>query len=326
MWSGRQQRQTLIAMIATDTLSGCTALVTGASGFIGSHLVRRLLADGARVQAVSRTVRSSDETNLQWRQADLKGITAVRQLVRDTRPQIIFHLASHVAGARDLAMVVPTFQDNLASTVYLLTAAAELGCKRIVLADSSEEPLDGAVPCSPYAAAKFAGASYGRMFRELFRTPVVMPRIFMTYGPDQKDLKKLVPFVTLALLNGEAPKLSSGRRLADWIYVDDVVEGLIRAATVPGIEGCTFDLGSGLLSSIREVVDALVEVTGTITGRKINPDFGAVPDRPLEQERPADITFLRERLDWRPAIRLREGLAATAAWYQEKQAAVSRAR
>ena len=186
-----------------------------------------------------RTPRGSDRESLHWWKTDLTDVAAVRELVRATRPQIIFHLASYVAGARDLAKVVPTFHDNLASTVYLLTAVAEMDCPRIVLANSSEEPQDGSIPRSPYAAAKWASGAYGRMFHQLFRTPVVMPRIFMTYGPDQKDLQKLVPFITLALLGGEVPKLSSGRRMADWIYVDDVVEGLVRAATAHGIEGCT---------------------------------------------------------------------------------------
>jgi UDP-glucose 4-epimerase len=309
-------------MSAVDQLSGSTALVTGASGFIGSHLTRRLLAEGASVHAVSRAFQSPGAESLRWWQADLGEAGAVGELVRATRPDFIFHLASHVAGARDLAKVLPTFHDNLASTVYLLSAAAEVGCQRIVLANSSEEPLslDDTVPCSPYAAAKWASGAYGRMFHKLFGTPVVIPRIFMTYGPDQKDLQKLVPFVTLALLSGETPKLSSGRRLADWVYVDDVVEGLILAATVEGIEGSTFDLGTGRLSSIRDVVSTLVEVTGS----KVVPGFGALPERPLEQERAADTAFLRERLNWQPRTELHDGLAATVEWYQRQYAGAAR--
>jgi UDP-glucose 4-epimerase len=309
-------------MSAVDQLSGSTALVTGASGFIGSHLTRRLLAAGASVHAVSRMRQEPGPESLRWWQADLGDAGAVGELVRATRPDFIFHLASHVAGARDLAKVLPTFHDNLASTVYLLSAAAEVGCQRIVLANSSEEPLslDDTVPCSPYAAAKWASGAYGRMFHKLFGTPVVIPRIFMTYGPDQKDLQKLVPFVTLALLSGETPKLSSGRRLADWIYVEDVVEGLILAATAKGIEGSTFDLGTGRLSSIREVVSTLVEVTGS----KVVPGFGALPERPLEQERAANTAFLRDTLHWQPRTELHDGLAATVEWYQRQYAGAAR--
>lgn len=311
-------------MSHADQLSGSTALLTGASGFIGSHLARRLLDSGVKVYAVSRQRQNAERENLRWWQADMSDQAAVGELFRSTRPDIVFHLASHVAGARDLAKVLPTFHDNLASTVYLLTTAAEAGCRRIVLANSSEEPqgLDGTVPCSPYAVAKWASGAYARMFHELYGTPVVIPRIFMTYGPDQKDLQKLVPFVTLKLLAGEAPKLSSGRRRADWIYVDDVVEGLMRAATVSGIEGCTFDLGSGLLSSVRDVVGHIVQLTES----RVEPEFGALPDRAMEQERAADTAFLRERLNWFPRTSLREGLAVTVDWYQRHHTGVAQIR
>jgi len=213
--------------------------------------------------------------------------------------------------------VLPTFYGNLASTVHLLTAAAETGCERIVLACSSDEPqgLDSTVfACSPYAAAKWGGRIYGQMFYQLFRLPVVMPRIFMTYGPNQKDTQKLVPFVVLQLLRGQPPKLSSGRRLADWIYVDDVVEGLLRAAIVPNIEGSSFDLGSGSLISVREIVCQIVEIVGT----SVEPAFGALVDRPFEQERPADTSFLCNQLGYKATTCLKHGLENTVAWYRQQ--------
>ena len=148
---------------------------------------------------------------------------------------------------------------------------------------------------------------YGRMFRHLFQTPIVIARIFMTYGPDQKDQKKLVPFVINQLLRGEAPKLTSGERLADWIYIDDVVEGLLRAATVQGVDGCEFDLGSGSLTSVRGVVEQIAGLVGT----SIEPKFGALSDRPFEQEHAADITFLSDRLRYQLRTSLKQGLTTT---------------
>ncbi len=300
-----------------DQVFGKRVLVTGASGFIGTHLCLRLAACGASVHAISRELRQSENETVRWWQTDFADIAAVRQVVRSVQPDIVFHLASHVAGARELNLVLPTFYGNLASTVHLLTAAAEIGCQRLVLANSSEEPqtVDNTTfACSPYAAAKWASSVYGRMFHELFRLPVVMPRIFMTYGPAQKDAKKLVPSVVRHLLGGETPKLSSGRRRADWIYVGDVVEGLLRAATIPGIEGCTFDLGLGSLVSVREIVEQIAELVGT----SVKPAYGALPDRPFEQERPADTGFLFTRLGYQPRTTLRQGLEATVAWYRRE--------
>lgn len=297
-------------------------VVTGASGFIGGHLCRRLLGCGATVHAISRDPRSADG-EIHWWQADLGDERAVRQIVRDVRPDIVFHLASHVTGTRSLTDVAPTFYANLASTVHLLTALAEFGCQRVIVANSSEEPVtsdDTTFPCSPYAAAKWAGNMYGRMFYQLFQLPVVMPRIFMSYGPSQRDGAKLVPFVIECLLRDDEPKLSSGKRLADWIYVDDVVEGLLRSATSAGIEGSTFDLGTGVLTSVRDVVDEIVRIMGS----SVHPAFGALPDRPFEQVRAADTTFLSTQLGYVPRTSLREGLASAVRWHRQRRALATR--
>jgi UDP-glucose 4-epimerase len=305
-------------MRLSEQFADTAVLVTGGSGFIGTHLCDRLLAYGARVHVISREVHQWDRHHFRWWKADLRDVAAVRQVLTAVQPQIVFHLSSYVAGARELNIVLPTFYDNLASTVHIMTASAEIGCRRIVVASSSEEPYvadDAASPCSPYAAAKWAGNMYGRMFHQLFQTPVVMPRIFMTYGPKQKDPTKLVPFVIGKLLRGETPLLTSGRRRADWIYIEDVVEGLLRAAVVPGIEGHTFDLGTGALVSVSEIVEKLVDIMET----SIVPTFGAIPDRPNEQERAADTTFLSHRLDFHPSTELKQGLEITVNWYRERR-------
>jgi nucleoside-diphosphate-sugar epimerase len=179
-----------------------------------------------------------------------------------------------------------------------------------------EEPQpDGnwPVPCSPYAAAKFAASAYGRMFHSLYRTPVATLRLFMVYGPGQQDVKKLVPYVTLSLLEGRAPELSSGVRRVDWIYVDDVVDGYLAAALSPAVDGCTIDLGSGELVSVRSVVERLTTIVGT---PGVVPVFGAVSDRPMEQERCAVLAEARAVLGWSPRTPLDDGLRRTVDWYR----------
>jgi UDP-glucose 4-epimerase len=305
------------AMELTDGLAGKSVLVTGASGFIGTHLCHRLITCGATVHALSREPQRSKSEYLQWWQVDVMDIAALRRVCESVQPRLVFHLASHVQGAREVAQVLPTFYGNLASTVHLLTALSEIGCDRVVLACSQEEPetVDRTTFArSPYAAAKWASGIYGRMFYELFQLPVVMPRIFMTYGPNQHDTKKLVPFVIIQLLRGKTPKLGSGHRRADWIYVDDVVDGLLRAAISPGIEGCTFDLGAGSLVSVREIARHISEIVGA----NVEPEFDVLPDRPFEQERSADTTFLLKQLGYRPKTSLKLGLETTIAWYRQQ--------
>ena len=298
---------------------GERVLVTGASGFIGGHLARRLVDAGNSVHATSRTPRGSEE-GIDWHALDLGDGGEVSRLVREVRPHRIFHLASHVAGARDRSLVLPTFHANLASTVYLLEAAAEVGCERFVQVGSLEEPDgDGPVepPSSPYAAAKAAASAYGRMFHQLYDTPVVLARLFMVYGPAQPDVRKLIPYLVLCLLRGEEPKLSSGLRPVDWIYVHDVVEGLVRCGTAEGLAGRRVDLGSGELVTIRDVVKTLYRQLAPFS----EPPWGTLPDRPFEQVRKADIEQTEALLGWTPRFGLEEGLAATADWYGRELAA-----
>ena len=160
--------------------------------------------------------------------------TGVADLFAEIRPRVVLHLASHVAGSRDLSLVRPTLRDNLLSSVHLLEQAALHGCDRFVLVGSLEEATDDSAPSSPYAAAKAAATSYGRMFHALYDLPVVIARVFMVYGPGPQDERKLVPYVVRSLLDGETPSFSSGVRPVDWVFVEDVAEGLVRLAGHPG--------------------------------------------------------------------------------------------
>jgi len=295
--------------------TGQKVLVTGASGFIGAHLCRRLVDAGAEVHALSRRARSGDRSPLNWWEGDVAEIELVRTLFRKIRPETIYHLASHVMGAPDLHHVLPTFRANLQSSVNLLTAAAENGCKRLVMTGSLAEPEPSRgemFPVAPYAAAKWASSGYARMFHALYGVPAVLARVFMVYGPAQKDLSKLIPYAILSLLQGKSPAISSGERLVDWIYVDDVVEAYLALAGAPGIEGQTVEIGSGKLVSIRDIVGKVVHLVGGM-----EPTFGALPDRPMEPVRIADVAQTRERIGWSPRTQLTEGLSRTVEWYKE---------
>jgi len=294
------------------------ALVTGARGFIGSTLVERLKTTGLELHALSRTHDPGEEEGVCWWRGDLADGDAVQKIFTSVRPDVVFNLGGETRAARDLELVGPTFEANLAGTVNVLRASAEVECKRVVLIGSLEEPDPDAdaIPSSPYAASKWAGAIYGRMFHRLYGLSVVCLRMFMVYGPGQRDVRKLVPYTILALLRERAPEVSSGNRQVDWVYVDDVADAFLAAASAEGVDGEAIDIGSGELHSVREIVERLTHLVAP----EISPLFGAVEDRPFEQVRVADIGTTATRLGWRPATALDDGLSKTVDWYEKRLA------
>jgi nucleoside-diphosphate-sugar epimerase len=298
------------------SLAGRTALVTGATGFIGGALARRLRAAGARVHGVSRHGRPADGPWAGWSAVDLTDLAAVRALLQAARPQLVFHLAGITSAARGAEGVLPVLQANLLATVNLLAAVADHPVDRLLAAGSLEEPQPDQtwpVPSSPYAAAKLAAGAYLRMFHALYGTPAVWLRLFMVYGPAQADRRKLIPHVACSVLRGEAPALSDGTRAVDWVYVEDVVDAFLAAAERPGLEGETLDVGSGRLVTVREVAERVAALADPAVPLR----FGTVPARRLEQTRVADVENTARRLGWRARTPLEEGLRTTVSWYRQ---------
>jgi nucleoside-diphosphate-sugar epimerase len=309
-----------IDMTSDARRRGCenagAVLVTGGAGFIGAHLCRRLRSEGCEVHATSRQRQPTDPLGTVWWQADMADAAEARRVLSEARPSVVFHLAGSVGAGADVHLVLPTYHSLATSTVNLLLAAPELGCRRIVLAGSFTEPAPGTddpVPGSPYGAAKWVSSAYGRMFHALYGAPVAILRPFMTYGPGQNPAK-LIPTVTRALLRGEAPKLSSGRTRADWVYISDVIDGFVVAMHTPGLEGATLDLGTGTLTPVRSVVEELVAIVGTDAA----PVFGALPERPAENEIAAITEPAARRLGWRAATPLKDGLRQTVEWHRRE--------
>jgi UDP-glucose 4-epimerase len=286
-------------------------LVTGASGFIGANLSQLLVASGVDVHAVSRVVRKARD--IVWHRADLSSIDAARACVRRVSPDVVVHLASRVTGAREVDLVESTLSENLHGAVGVLLGAADMGC-RVVLAGSMEERggHEGILR-SPYAAAKRAATSYGQFVHASYGVSVVNLRLFMVYGPGQRDETKLVPYTIKSLLSGTTPKLSSGSRNVDWVNVDDVVDAVLRAVRTPrGDDGQPIEIGSGTVVPVRRVVEEVAEHLEC----DVPLDFDRSRDRQGEMEGAARLERARDMLDWSPRTSLTDGLAATVAWYR----------
>ncbi|NUT10767.1 MAG: NAD-dependent epimerase/dehydratase family protein [Nonomuraea sp.] len=291
-------------------------MVTGAAGFIGSHLVARLRALGAQVHAVSRRPQQARHGEI-WHQAQLCDAGVTSRLFRSVRPSLLFHLASEVTGSRGEEVVRATLESNVVGAVNVLAAAREYDV-RTVFTGSIEEPRPGNAhepPSSAYAMSKWAATGYAQLYHRLWDLPVTVLRPGMVYGPAQPDTTKLVPYVTLCLLGGRRPRLTRGTKLADWIYVDDVVDAFVLAGESDKAVGHTLDIGTGVPTPAHEIVERLYRITGT-TGK---PEFGTAPDRPHDVTQVGDIAPAADRLGWRPVTELDEGLRRTVNWYASQE-------
>lgn len=235
----------------------------------------------------------------------------VDDLLEATTPDLLLHLGGVVSAAPRPGLVQSTFDSLLASSLALLRAVEDGRLRRLVLVGSTEEPLPGAAPASPYAAAKAAMTSYARLYAG-WGADVVVVRPAMVFGYGQAA-DKLLPYVARAALRAVSPELASGTRRADWVYVDDVVRGIVLAADrAPA--GSELDLGTGVLTSTRQVVETLLAALGT----EVVPRWGALLDRPSEPSRAAAVELVDKLIGWRAHHSLEEGLRLAAArWRAE---------
>jgi UDP-glucose 4-epimerase len=294
----------------SSSLTGRRVIVTGAAGFIGGHLCQSLESRGAHVWRTSRSL-GHDVTDPELSD----------RIVREFKPDSIFHLASTVTGSSDPAYVLPTFRNNLLATVNVLLAAHKHGVRRVLCLGSLHEPTNNHLEFanSPYAAAKFAATAYARMFASLYGLSVTVAIPFMVYGPGQTDTSKVLPHVITKLLQGISPELSSCRQRFDWIHVHDVVEGLIAIHESADLDGKIVDLGTGQLTSVADVISA--------AARSLHSEqllrFGVLKDRAGEPVHAANVAETFQLTGWRPTIDLGDGLTDTVSWYRTKHSTTS---
>ena len=295
-------------------------LVTGARGFIGEVVCRILASNGAEVYGIGRSAARSGDQMYSYQSIDMTDAKATVNYVSDIRPQFIVHLAGCSVAKRELEWVQKTFAANLLTTVNILSAAQLAGVAKTVIAGSLEQPDEESAestPASPYAASKWAATGYARMFHAVYDLQVATARIFMVYGPGQKELQKMIPYVCLSTIGGDAPELMSGTRLIDWVYIDDVAEGVVRMLLNGPGDGSLVDIGTGRLVSTGDVAEMICKRSGT----GISPVIGAIADRAMEQIRKADIVQTKKLIGWSPKVVLEDGLDLTLAWYKQTYAA-----
>ncbi|HWB65340.1 MAG TPA: NAD-dependent epimerase/dehydratase family protein [Mycobacteriales bacterium] len=306
-------------------------LVTGAAGFIGSHLVDRLLHDGHEVVAVDDLSRGRLENladaatsdRYRFEQADITTM-AVRRLIADAAPDVLFHLAAQVDVRVSVADPLLDARLNLLGTLNLLEASQQAGVGKFIFTSSggsiygSPESLPAAEttavdPHSPYAASKAAGELYLAAYGHMHNLPSTSLALGNVYGPRQDPHGEagVVAIFGTALLEGRPTRIfGDGTSTRDYVYVADVVDAFVRAMSA-GI-GKRFNIGTGIATPVRRLHTLVAEAVGAADAPELAP-----PRMGELQAIALDPTAAAEQLGWRPATDLATGVAATVEWLRE---------
>jgi len=338
--------------MSSDSFRQRSVLVTGGTGFIGYHLIARLLREEARVTVLVRRPHdlgrlSEFAGRLRVVQHDLAtgfpsaALTANESASEEEEaeegeveaPEYVFHLAA--SGVERPTEDWPgAIASNVAGTANLLQWCSagraredmETNLKAFVYAGTPFEygPGEGPrredhalAPTNFYAASKAAGWLLCQAFASMNDLPVVGARPFLAYGPHQ-GTRRLVPAVVLAALRNGEVKLTGGDQQRDFIFVEDVVDGLLRiarhAGETPEAHGEMFNLGSGEGVTLRAIVARILEIAGSSS----RPSFGSLPYRKGELwDLRADVSRARDELGWEAQTSLDQGLRQTIGWYRE---------
>ncbi len=311
-------------------LTGQRVLITGASGFIGSHLVRELVGRGVQVQAIVRP-----ESDL-WRledvlpdialeRVDLADGAGVRDVVCRLRPTLVVNLVAHGGHPSSAGERAAHIRAGVLGVSHLIGALEELPVERLVHVGSALEyaPLsralvetDAIAPTSFRGVAKAAATLLCLEAAARSSLPVVVLRLFHVYGPAEAE-GRLVPTVVRAALRGGEVALTAAGARRDFVFVGDVVDAGVAALEAPdAVNGEVVNVGSGCETANDELVDAV----RAVSGRPVDVRVAAFPARPTDApHRCADIRKAGRLLGWHPTRTLEEGLSETFEWFQRRE-------
>jgi UDP-glucose 4-epimerase len=318
-------------------VSGQRVLVTGADGFIGSHLVERLVREGAEVRALCLYTSQGthgwlDESDPEVRDAvdlrlgDVRDAELMRELVDGC--DLVLHLAALIAIPYSYLAPRSFVETNVTGALNLLEAVRASGARMINTSTSEVYGTPETVPISethplraqsPYAASKIAADKLCESYATSFGVDVATLRPFNTYGPRQ-SMRAVIPTVLTQLLAGAREiRLGNLTPRRDFTFVSDTVDGFVRAATVGLAPGEVVQLGTGTTVSVGDVVELCRHVTGREDAEVIVEDERVRPEGSEVEVLLSDPEIARARLGWTPAVELEEGLRATTAWIADQR-------
>jgi UDP-glucose 4-epimerase len=302
-----------------DDLSSLERIaVSGATGFIGRHLVERLVAAGARPLLLARVPRPAPFPGkaAEWVELDLLDSGAIDSVLERERPRTLFHLAGTRGGPEPARAAAACTRLNVTATAHLLEAATRCGASRIVILGSAEEygPQDGPLaedmilqPTTAYGISKVAATRLAQVMHGEAACPVVVLRPFTVYGPGQPP-DMFVASAIAAAQSGVAFEMSAGEQRRDLVFVEDVVDALLIAARIPGLEGQVINVGTGQAHRLRDVAARIWEMTGSKAPLRVGARAAAAEQL---HDTWADTRLARRLLGWEPRFDLVHGLMET---------------
>jgi dTDP-glucose 4,6-dehydratase len=309
-------------------------LVTGANGFIGSHLTEKLISLGAKVAVLLEYNPNDNLSNLKFLQKD--ALSEIEQILGDIRdPELIkkivkgkdtvFHLGALVSIPYSFINPREVFEVNAEGTMNVLLAARDQGVGKIVTTSTSEvygtalyTPIDEKHPLqaqSPYAASKIAADKISESFYKTYNLPVAVIRPFNTYGPRQSD-RAIIPTIIIQALKKYTIQIGSTTPRRDLSYVSDVVEGFIKVAESKKSIGQVINIGSGKDISIGELTTLIISIIGK-EKKVISTDTRKRPQKSEVMQLLCDNRKAGEIANWMPSVSLKEGLNMTVEWIKK---------
>jgi UDP-glucose 4-epimerase len=303
-------------------------LVTGGAGFIGSHIVARLIERGDRVRVLDdfssgRRENVASHANLEVIDGDVADLATVQRAAAGAA--FVIHQAAIPSVPRSVKDPVRSHRANVDGTLNMLVAARDAGVKRLVFAGSSSVYGDAAVlpkredmrpgPLSPYALQKLVGEQYCQLFTRLYGLETVTTRYFNVFGPRQQPGSPYSGVISLfidALASNRGPLvLGDGKQTRDFTFVGDVVTGVLRCCEAPNVSGEVINLACGGRISLLDLIRSLQTILKVST----QPTFGPPRDGDVRDSQ-ADIQKARKLLDFTPTVSFEEGLRRTVEWHQ----------
>lgn len=305
---------------------GKVVLVTGATGFVGSHLVDQLISKGAKVIGLSKK-RLASQAKIIEEYGLVEDFQTISRVIKKNKTEIIFHLAAQPIVEIGQENPIKTFQVNIQGTWNILEAARQNNVKRIIIAstvhvygDNPKLPFKESYfpqPSRPYETSKACADLLAQSFADTYDLPVEIPRFVNIYGPGDFNFSRLVPKVIKSILNGRKPEVWDIGSVRDFLYIDDAVNAYLTLAEKPLANGKrlrVFNFGTGKPIKIYDLVLKIIQLTEK--DMKIKTEIPPEERSNEIKKQYVSIARAKKELGWRPKIDLNKGLLNTIGWYQ----------